>query len=92
MKYEYISHIPNQLEQAGYKPKSVKENDKSIEIRTNECRFTISKTSSLIESSILIDYSLTFDIEIRESTTGLFINIYSHSLMPQKTKKICCTH
>ena len=24
MKYEYISHIPNQLEQAGYKPKSVK--------------------------------------------------------------------
>lgn len=83
MKCEYISHIPNQLEQAGYKPKSVKENDKSIEIRTNECRFTISKTSSLIESSILIDSSLTFDIENVEYLEDKGIDnwsIYKHIL------------
>ena len=83
MKYEYISHIPKQLEQAGYKPKSVKENDKSVEIRTNECRFVISKESSLIEASIRIAYDLTFDIENVEYLQDKNIDswsIYKHIL------------
>jgi hypothetical protein len=83
MKYEYISHIPKQLEQAGYKPKSVKENDKAVEIRTSECRFVISKESTLIEAYILINSDLTFDIENVEYLEDKGIDdwsIYKHIL------------